>query len=300
MSNYVRDGDRRLNLAAELTESICALPAIATLRWCDTAAEAFTQLHPQAVVAVTVAEISANGQLLNVEAAGAASTDVEAHRLESIRRRFISSSSLGWSPGDAQEWQGATALRIGGPEADQQWAGAGPLRAWAEHGVSHMLAGGARLTSDVANRVVIVECGARSTTAPFVAEDAALLRSTLPPLANRVRRAFGDVANEESNFLTPREQQVLDMLSLGMSVKQIAADLMRSPHTVHDHVKSLHRKLNASSRGELIARALGHVSLPKIQNGDGRISLPKGQNGDGHISLPKGQSGNRYEPLTIA
>jgi hypothetical protein len=29
---------------------------------------------------------------------------------------------------------------------------------------------------------------------------------------------------------------------------------------VHDHVKSLHRKLDASSRGELVARALGHGS----------------------------------------
>ena len=60
-------------------------------------------------------------------------------------------------------------------------------------------------------------------------------------------------------------------LALGKSVKQIASDLARSPHTVHDHVKSLHRKLNASSRGELIARALGHLApnarLPRLAEG---------------------------------
>ena len=43
-------------------------------------------------------------------------------------------------------------------------------------------------------------------------------------------------------------------------MREIADALERSPHTVHDHVKSLHRKLNASSRGELIARTLGHVN----------------------------------------
>jgi hypothetical protein len=30
-------------------------------------------------------------------------------------------------------------------------------------------------------------------------------------------------------------------------------------YTVHDHVKSLHKKLNANNRGQLVARALGHL-----------------------------------------
>jgi len=71
--------------------------------------------------------------------------------------------------------------------------------------------------------------------------------------------ALGD--DGDTKWLTQREQIVLEQLTLGLSVRQIADELGRSPHTVHDHVKSLHRKLNASSRGELVARALGHTAI---------------------------------------
>lgn len=63
----------------------------------------------------------------------------------------------------------------------------------------------------------------------------------------------------EVQWLTPREQDVLELLVEGKSVREISDELSRSPHTVHDYVKSLHRKLGASSRGELVARVLGHV-----------------------------------------
>jgi hypothetical protein len=49
---------------------------------------------------------------------------------------------------------------------------------------------------------------------------------------------------------------------------------------VHDHVKSLHRKLNASSRGQLIARALGHAEAfsntksVRIGQDDGEVDGP--------------------------
>ena len=52
---------------------------------------------------------------------------------------------------------------------------------------------------------------------------------------------------------------VLEQLILGKSVREIAEMIQRSPHTVHDHVKNLHRKLGATSRGALIARALGRL-----------------------------------------
>lgn len=58
-------------------------------------------------------------------------------------------------------------------------------------------------------------------------------------------------------WLTQREQHILDQLITGDSVRAIAESIGRSPHTVHDHVKNLHRKLDATSRGQLIANALG-------------------------------------------
>jgi len=297
MSDFVTDGVRRLELAASLTESICSLPAIATLRWCDTAAEAFTQLHPRSVVAVTVAEVSADGRLLAVEGVGAAGADIEAHRLETVRRRVAAGGSLGWAPGDASAWRGAMAARIGAEGADLPWRDGVSSRAWAGMGVEQMLAGCAPLTPDNLHRVIIVECGAMSMSPAFASEDAALLRTTLIPLASRACRAFGEVACEESSFLTPREQQVLDMLSLGMSVKQIASELMRSPHTVHDHVKSLHRKLNASSRGELIARALGHVCLKRDENGK---HVQNGNNGHNGHNGQNRQNGAVRESMMMA
>ncbi len=86
------------------------------------------------------------------------------------------------------------------------------------------------------------------------------MRAALSLLSRRAVMALGSQRSRRSLWISPREQRVLDQLILGKSVRQIADDLDRSPHTVHDHVKSLHRKLNASSRGELIARALGYVS----------------------------------------
>jgi DNA-binding NarL/FixJ family response regulator len=56
--------------------------------------------------------------------------------------------------------------------------------------------------------------------------------------------------------LPPRLREVLAGLARGLSEKQVAAELGLSPHTVHDHVKALHRRLRVQSRGELLALAL--------------------------------------------
>ena len=64
----------------------------------------------------------------------------------------------------------------------------------------------------------------------------------------------GGAAIEVSTHLPPRVRQTLDCLLQGDSEKQIAGKLRLSRHTVHDYVKSLHRKFAVSSRGELLAR----------------------------------------------
>jgi DNA-binding CsgD family transcriptional regulator len=53
-----------------------------------------------------------------------------------------------------------------------------------------------------------------------------------------------------------RERETLDLLLTGMSEKEVAASLELSPHTVHDYVKVIFRKLRVASRAELMARAL--------------------------------------------
>ena len=43
------------------------------------------------------------------------------------------------------------------------------------------------------------------------------------------------------------------MLSRGLSVKEIAAELILSVHTVRDHIKAIYDKTGVNSRGELVA-----------------------------------------------
>jgi DNA-binding CsgD family transcriptional regulator len=40
----------------------------------------------------------------------------------------------------------------------------------------------------------------------------------------------------------------------GASEKELAHELNVSPHTVHEHIKAIHRAFGARSRGELLAR----------------------------------------------
>lgn len=54
--------------------------------------------------------------------------------------------------------------------------------------------------------------------------------------------------------LTPREQDVCLELMAGSPGADIARHLFISPHTVHDHLKSIFDKVGVNSRGELVAR----------------------------------------------
>ncbi|MEK8085446.1 response regulator transcription factor [Aquabacterium sp. A3] len=50
--------------------------------------------------------------------------------------------------------------------------------------------------------------------------------------------------------LTPRESEVLTYLSKGFTIKEIASLMGIKWFTVNDHIKSIYRKLNVSSRAE--------------------------------------------------
>lgn len=61
-------------------------------------------------------------------------------------------------------------------------------------------------------------------------------------------------AKQRASGLPPRLRRVLAHLLQGESEKQVAARLELSPHTVHEYVKQLYRRLGVSSRSELMAR----------------------------------------------
>jgi DNA-binding NarL/FixJ family response regulator len=50
--------------------------------------------------------------------------------------------------------------------------------------------------------------------------------------------------------LTPRESEVLTYLSKGFTIKEIASLMGIKWFTVNDHIKSIYKKLNVSSRAE--------------------------------------------------
>ncbi len=76
-----------------------------------------------------------------------------------------------------------------------------------------------------------------------------------PPNASgfQPNRAFGIVERHapiDHERLTPRESEVLTYLSKGFTIKEIANLMGIKWFTVNDHIKSIYKKLNVSSRAE--------------------------------------------------
>ena len=56
--------------------------------------------------------------------------------------------------------------------------------------------------------------------------------------------------------LTPREQQVLELLARGMAYKQIATELNLGMGTIQTHVSRIYKKLHVNSRTEAVVKFL--------------------------------------------
>jgi two-component system response regulator DesR len=69
------------------------------------------------------------------------------------------------------------------------------------------------------------------------------------------RTVFPPSDDQRAPLLTQREQEVLDLIALGATNREIAAKLYLSPHTVKEHSSSLYRKLEARNRAEAVVRA---------------------------------------------
>lgn len=93
---------------------------------------------------------------------------------------------------------------------------------------------------------------------------ARLLAQVLPWAHTIVRTALGEREGAEPRcWLTEKERVVLEQLVRGDSVVEIAKTLYRSRYTVHDHVKSLHRKLGVHTRAALVGCATLGVPPPE-------------------------------------
>lgn len=78
-----------------------------------------------------------------------------------------------------------------------------------------------------------------------------------PSVALRVMRYFNHHTQPNNNYrLTPKEQEVLKLLSDGLSYKMTADKLGISYFTVNAHVKKIYEKLHVHSLGEAVSMAI--------------------------------------------
>ena len=79
-----------------------------------------------------------------------------------------------------------------------------------------------------------------------------------PSAALRVARHFNENSGNGNNghALTPREREVLSLLTEGMSYKMAAACLDIGYNTVNTHIKRIYVKLKVNSIGEAVSKAI--------------------------------------------
>jgi DNA-binding NarL/FixJ family response regulator len=78
-----------------------------------------------------------------------------------------------------------------------------------------------------------------------------------PQVAKSVLKMFSAMVPEKKDYgLTPREEEVLELMVKGLLVKQIASDLKVSYHTIDSHLRSIYGKLHVQSRSNAVAKAI--------------------------------------------
>lgn len=76
------------------------------------------------------------------------------------------------------------------------------------------------------------------------------------PAANMLLRAYLGQTLEDTPALTVREREIIKLIALGLSGKEIANQLEISPKTVEVHRAAIHRKLNLHNLAELVRYAI--------------------------------------------
>ena len=79
-------------------------------------------------------------------------------------------------------------------------------------------------------------------------------------IARKIVQSFQESSaapHDESEALSPREAEVLDLLAKGFLYKEIADQMKISYATVHTHIRHVYEKLHVRSRTEAVAKHLG-------------------------------------------
>ncbi len=89
-----------------------------------------------------------------------------------------------------------------------------------------------------------------------VQDESLLDPSVLSKVLTQFRQLTEDGSNDADDKLSPREKEVLEALTTGLSNKEIAQKLYISEKTVKAHFSSIYRKLNVSTRSQAIIGAI--------------------------------------------
>ena len=89
-----------------------------------------------------------------------------------------------------------------------------------------------------------------------------VLNGGVPMTSEIARRVISSFRREPAKNtavtrLTPREEEILTLLSKGFVNKEIAVKLGVTYETVRDHLKNIYEKLHVHTRGEAVARFKG-------------------------------------------
>ena len=140
---------------------------------------------------------------------------------------------------------------------------AAPLeRAESQRRAAAALAASGRRTEAVDHLVAAHRAARRLGARPLAAQ----LAGDLAALGERVDRRIGRLAAAqlENGGLTRRELEVVRLVALGQTNREIARELFLSPRTVDTHVQNIRTKLGCRSRADAARRAaeLGLVAAP--------------------------------------
>jgi LuxR family maltose regulon positive regulatory protein len=87
-------------------------------------------------------------------------------------------------------------------------------------------------------------------------------RNVMPDYVDTLLDAFGDdtaLPDQDGGALpeplTPREQEILELVAAGLTNREIADTLVISPETVKKHTGTIYGKLGVGNRTEAAARA---------------------------------------------
>ena len=85
-------------------------------------------------------------------------------------------------------------------------------------------------------------------------------------IARKVIQAFQPVSRNTPQIedLTPRERQILELLSRGLAYKHIASELNLSMGTIQTHVSRIYKKLHVNCRTEAVVKYLDAEPRPPV------------------------------------